>query len=327
MPADRTADALSLCTWALIGALGILSALLLAGTRFSLLPGAFNSALGCTAAFAGFALLLRLRGWVRVAIATSGAAQLFALMILVPLVSVILAGTNLPLADGSLEGLDRLFGADALAVARVQMEHPVWMAAMNHTYASLLWQPLALVLIGSIFNPNHLARFVFAWTLSLCICLAVFPFVPALGFYLHHAVDPAAAQSVQVPAAWRHAEILLPARSGALRELGWEQINGIITFPSFHAAAAVLLGWGILFAPRIVRWPMLALNALMLVSTVVIGGHYLVDVLAGCAVAGLAILAAKRLAHWCLMPTGSIAVPTVIVALGATGRANSTARP
>ena len=118
-------------------------------------------------------------------------------------------------------------------------------------------------------------------------------------------IDAAAAQSVQVPAAWRHAEILLPARSGALRELGWEHINGIITFPSFHVAAAVLLGWGFLCTLSVVRWPALALNALMLISTVVIGGHYLIDVYAGLIVAMVAIAATERLARRSHQPAAS----------------------
>src|SRR3546814_20902905 len=57
-------------------------------------------------------------------------------------------------------------------------------------------------------------------------------------------------------------------RSGALRTLGSESLTGIITFPSFPAAAAVLLGWG--FASfGMLGWPLVALNTLQFVSAIV----------------------------------------------------------
>src|SRR3546814_3235515 len=69
-------------------------------------------------------------------------------------------------------------------------------------------------------------RFLGAWALTLAMCLAVFPFVPATGTppYDLHWLDT-----------------FERLRSGALRTLGSESLTGIITFPSFHAAAAVLL--------------------------------------------------------------------------------------
>src|SRR3546814_12195667 len=83
-------------------------------------------------------------------------------------------------------------------------------------------------------------------------------------------------------------------RSGALRTLGSESLTGIITFPSFHAAAAVLLGWGFASFGRL-GWPLVALNALMFVSAIVGGGHYLVDLIAGAAVALIGLWLAARL--------------------------------
>jgi len=296
--AGFTLDAFTTRSWALIGSLAIIVVILLSVTRFKLEASTFCSTFVCIGINLGTALILRFRGWVRASAAIGSLCQILALAILGGLASVVLAGTNFPLADSLLERLDHLILGDALAIARAQMDFPTWMAIMNYSYVSLPFQPFALIVLASVFNPNHLAKFAFGWTVSVCVCLAVFPFVPALGFYLHHGIDPASVSSVREQSAWLHAEILLPSRGGLLSELGVQHMRGIVTFPSFHAAAAILLGWGFLCTPWFFRWPALVLNALMLISAIAIGGHYLVDLFAGCFVALGAIVATER-PHLC----------------------------
>jgi membrane-associated phospholipid phosphatase len=77
-----------------------------------------------------------------------------------------------------------------------------------------------------------------------------------------------------------------------LRVLDLFHLNGVLTFPSFHAASAILYAWG--------AWPIRWLrpfsllgNGAMLLSTPIGGGHFLVDVLAGIVVATAAIYAAR----------------------------------
>ena len=67
------------------------------------------------------------------------------------------------------------------------------------------------------------------------------------------------------------------------------QVNGLITFPSFHAALGLIL----IYVTRGIRvlFPIsLGLNVLMIAATPTVGGHYFVDVLAGLAVVPLAIM-------------------------------------
>lgn len=66
-----------------------------------------------------------------------------------------------------------------------------------------------------------------------------------------------------------------------------DDLYGLITFPSFHVAAAVLIAYAARGTP--LAFLALVLNLVMAVSALSEGGHYLVDVLAGAAVAGLAI--------------------------------------
>ena len=78
-----------------------------------------------------------------------------------------------------------------------------------------------------------------------------------------------------------------------LRHLEVLGLSGIVTFPSFHAASAVLYAWA-LWAVRWMRPVALLANGAMLAATPLNGGHYFVDVIAGMAIAALAIVAARR---------------------------------
>jgi len=81
---------------------------------------------------------------------------------------------------------------------------------------------------------------------------------------------------------------LLALRDGGTTMFDVTQLKGIISFPSFHAALAVLFT----YAHRR-SWlflPIAALNTVMLVSIPSEGGHYLVDVFGGLTVAVAAIL-------------------------------------
>ena len=78
-----------------------------------------------------------------------------------------------------------------------------------------------------------------------------------------------------------------------LRHLELLGLGGIVTFPSFHAASAVLFGWA-LWAVRWLRPLALLINGAMLAATPLNGGHYFIDLIAGVAIAVLAIVAARR---------------------------------
>jgi len=69
----------------------------------------------------------------------------------------------------------------------------------------------------------------------------------------------------------------------------------MIAFPSFHVMWAVLTTYAALPNRRLF-WAVAALNVLIVASTVLLGWHFLVDALAGIALA-LAAVAAGEYAH------------------------------
>jgi membrane-associated phospholipid phosphatase len=69
-------------------------------------------------------------------------------------------------------------------------------------------------------------------------------------------------------------------------------LEGLVTFPSFHTANAILFAWALWTVPYL-RWVGLVVNGLMILSTPLTGAHYIIDVVAGTIVAVAAIAFAR----------------------------------
>jgi membrane-associated phospholipid phosphatase len=65
--------------------------------------------------------------------------------------------------------------------------------------------------------------------------------------------------------------------------------GSLIGFPSYHCELALLVGWHA-WELKSLRWPLVLLNAIIIVSTPSQGGHHLMDVLGAVLVTALALL-------------------------------------
>jgi membrane-associated phospholipid phosphatase len=153
---------------------------------------------------------------------------------------------------------------------------------------------LVLLVLATTRQLARLADFLALFTVTSLATVVTASLLPAAGAFVHF--DPPAALRANVGAdagIWHlaHFEAL---RSGAMRAIDPGTIEGLVTFPSFRAALAVITAWA-LVRTRWLALPGLCLNGLVIASTVPVGGHYFVDVLAGMAIAGAAIGA---LAAW-----------------------------
>lgn len=200
---------------------------------------------------------------------------------LMTFVAAILASAAMPMADAGLARADlALFGFERSALTAFGTAHPWFGRTMFWIYTSFGWTPQLLV--AALFL-NGRARL--GWTVASALMLTL-----AVVIYLSWLLPAYGAP----PFPYRFVEVLDGVRAGRLRTLDQSLITGIVTFPSLHAADAVVLAWGYARLGRI-GWPLVALNVLMIVSAVVVGGHYIVDVVAGGVIAGLCILAAKQI--------------------------------
>jgi PAP2 superfamily len=208
--------------------------------------------------------------------------------------SYIAAAADLPLQDANFARLDRLLGLDWPAHYRFVMARPWLLPYACLFYAAIMLPsvgvPLALGLTGRFVR---LQRFVLATVLTVAVCAAVSAVLPAIGTYAELGLSAylgdfrASGYLVQF-------EVLPVLRDGGLRVLDLAHLGGIITFPSFHAAAAILAIWGF-WEVWWLRPAALIVYVGMLLATPLMGGHYFVDVFAGVGVAVLAIVATGRL--------------------------------
>jgi len=214
------------------------------------------------------------------------AAAFFGLAILAALVAALFATSARPYADAWLAGIDRaLFpGFDWPATMLALGRQRAAMLVLTHAYGALQWEPLLLLALFCATGRDARGwRLLAGWSGALLVCLAVFPWLPGRGAYPFFGIAPGRVPGVGLSIAWSAPLLLDGLRDGSVAMLGNATMDGIITMPSFHAAGAVVLGCAGWRAGRL-RWPLTALNAAMLVSAVPVGGHYLVDVIAGVAV-------------------------------------------
>ena len=120
--------------------------------------------------------------------------------------------------------------------------------------------------------------------LSALLCIAVSALLPAEGVWGYYKLT-AADHAAIVPAT---RELHLPIFHGLNSE-------GIITFPSFHAALGVVFMVALWPVP-VLRWIGAVVNGVMIVATPIDGGHYFIDVFAGIVVAWFCIVVARAAA-------------------------------
>ena len=252
-------------------------------------------ALGGTAAF-----YRRVRRQENFAIICIGLMQVLLFSAIGSILSYMLAREGGPLWDARLAAWDRALGFNWLAYVHWVDRSPSLTGLLHVAYGSMIPQIIVLLLaLGFAVRLAELRTVMLAAIVCGTLCVLVSAFFPAVsnpaflgisGKDFHH-VDPWGG--------YVHLADLRALRDGTFAEIRLTEMKGIITFPSFHAGLSLVTLWGF-WASRLawLRWPGLTLAALTIAATPVDGGHYLVDVLAGMAIAAVSIAAAVRAVRW-----------------------------
>lgn len=199
---------------------------------------------------------------------------------------------NLPLADDAVRAFDQSLGFEHVNWLGWLNQHTDVLAVLSTAYRSLVIQPLVLIAL-CLFTGRirHLDAYIGACWINVLLASIISVLLPTRGIIAF--LDPA----LLATPAWPFGATDVPTydglRSGALRDLLDIPRTGIISFPSCHAASAVLATWGF-WQWRVTRYPAIVLNALLTVATVGCGGHYIADVIAGYACGGISVLLAVR---------------------------------
>jgi hypothetical protein len=239
--------------------------------------------------------LKRASSWApRLAFILLSIAQLELLFLLATPLTYILASANLPMQDANLARLDQLLGLDWRAYYRFVYERPALVPYIYLGYAMITWPTLGVpIVLGLTKHYFRLQQFTLACMLTVVATALISSLLPAFGTFYEYGISPdlpvfrASGYLIQLH------ELPL-VRDGSLRVLDFKTLGGIITFPSFHAAAAILALWAF-WGVWWMRPLALIANGGMLLATPLVGGHYFVDVFAGVALAMLAIAAAQRI--------------------------------
>ncbi|WP_262267327.1 phosphatase PAP2 family protein [Microvirga yunnanensis] len=209
-----------------------------------------------------------------------------------------------PFWDDLLAKGDEALGFDWVGMLGWANDHPVVSAMAYGIYMSAGFQSImAPILLAGFGRYRALQVSTIALLLTLIVTYAIAWILPALGTYEFYGIDPSQHPNIAVRVASLHVPEIMGVRDGSILNISRLAPTGLITFPSFHAANAVLLAWALWHVPYL-RYPGLILNGLMLVATPLHGSHFLVDVLAGALNAAIALAtalillkAAQRLWH------------------------------
>jgi hypothetical protein len=199
------------------------------------------------------------------------------------ILTYLFASWALPLQDSLFDRLDTALGFNWLGWRQFVEGHPLLHLLLALPYASFMPQLLLAILYfaftGRQQRNQELFRAAFIALIITAAISGVVPALSALAFY-----------GMPTEASWLHDLVAL--RGGTL-SFAMPQLQGIITMPSYHAVLAVVLAWSF----RRTGWLGIAIglwNLLMLISVPSEGGHYLVDVPAGLAVAAVSVWLTHR---------------------------------
>jgi hypothetical protein len=179
-----------------------------------------------------------------------------------------------PLVDPWLAQADALMGISVPHAVEWTRSHPLLTAVLQTSYYSLAAQFVApLAILGFYYRDRDaLWEYTFNFHICLVITLAGLALFPAACAFTYYGFESLIDQTRFIA----HFEAL---RAGTFKTLQLRELEGLITFPSFHVAGGLMVTW----AFRRYRRMFLALavlNALMIASTVLLGPHYAVDILA-----------------------------------------------
>jgi len=177
-----------------------------------------------------------------------------------------------PLADGWLVAMDAAMGIHVPTLNAWTAAHPIFAGVLQWSYASLLPQFAIVVPVLGAWLKDRDALWEFAAVFHLCsiITVIVVALCPAMAPAAYFGFDPI----------WNGARFIdqfAGLRDGTLLVVRSNNLEGMVTMPSFHAAGGMMVTWAFR-RHRVWFWPLLVVNTLLVLSTVLLGAHYAADV-------------------------------------------------
>jgi hypothetical protein len=178
-----------------------------------------------------------------------------------------------PYADPWLAAADARMGVYVPSLAAWTRAHPATSLLATLTYFTFLPQlVLTVFALAALRERERLWEFAFHFHVCLIVtiaALAIWPAVCAPAYY-------GFTSTIDTTRAIRQIKGL---HEGTMTVVRFDDLEGLVSFPSFHVAGAILVTWAFRRRRRILI-PLIVLNIGLVISTFITGEHYLVDVLA-----------------------------------------------
>jgi membrane-associated phospholipid phosphatase len=188
--------------------------------------------------------------------------------------------TDRPLITAALAEIDHSLGFYAPSLVVWFWQHKWLSLIFSAAYTSFLYQkPFTIIYLSLRGKIDHVESFMMQYLIAGFITICIGALFPAEGTYAWYHFTPNAVQVGDV-------ERLYELRQNIV-DLG--KLNGIVEFPSFHTALSVIYVYAFRDENKFIFFPILLLNILLIFSCLSHGGHFLIDVIAGVAVAVIAI--------------------------------------
>ncbi|ALA25288.1 phosphatidic acid phosphatase [Piscirickettsia salmonis] len=183
--------------------------------------------------------------------------------------------------DDYLYHIDLALGFDLGLWMQWLHQHPYIQQSLLYIYDSLEYQAFVLPIIACFLVDQQ----------DIELFLAKFAFLNLIGCLIYYFLPTASPASVVASPYFTQGQLDIVLQFKQLHEGIQPSVigAGLISFPSFHVI------WSALFTclfkkQRYLFWPLLTLNVILWFSTVLLGWHYILDVLAGLILVLLAII-------------------------------------
>jgi hypothetical protein len=225
-------------------------------------------------------------------------AESFAVLLLVICLSLIVgtgqylvALLRRPLFDAHLAAADRLLGVSVPGLVAWTRQHEWLAVVLRLAYFTLLPQFVLVVLgVGVVLKDRaRLWEFAFHFHFCALVTLAALGLFPAECAFTFYGFESLIDQG-------RFIEHFESLRAATFQTIRFDEIEGLISFPSFHVAGALMVTWAFR-GRRAWLFPLIVLNTGLIAATFMTGAHYVVDVLATVVMFTISLWAYGHLRH------------------------------
>jgi len=198
-----------------------------------------------------------------------------------------------PFVDVWLDNADRWLGIDVPQITAWTAQFPWLVSTLNVTYDTLAPQLVVPLVVLSLAGDGK-ALWEYLWHLHVSligalICLAIWPTVYVFTYrHFDPLVAPAMVESCMTQLWGFHA--------GRAHIVSMQNMQGLISFPSFHTAAALAVTWALRGQSRWIWMPIAMINVGLVSATVLLGLHYGTDLVGTAALLAASLVMYRR---WC----------------------------